>query len=63
VPDFKNALKQFQNLVEKMVNQKTKERLGLYIEDDGKRYSLIEKCNFHMERQCHRDKTIRKTSN
>ncbi|KFR16641.1 WD repeat-containing protein 64, partial [Opisthocomus hoazin] len=36
VPDFKNALKQFQNLVEKMVNQKTKERLGLYIEDDDK---------------------------
>ncbi|KAM6084868.1 LOW QUALITY PROTEIN: WD repeat-containing protein 64 [Theristicus caerulescens] len=34
VPDFKNALKQFQKLVEKMVTQKTKERLGLYIEDD-----------------------------
>ncbi|NXQ85789.1 WDR64 protein, partial [Nyctibius grandis] len=34
VPDFKNALKQFQQLVEKTVTQKTKERLGLYIEDD-----------------------------
>ncbi|XP_009327487.1 PREDICTED: WD repeat-containing protein 64, partial [Pygoscelis adeliae] len=34
VPDFKNALKQFQKLVEKTVTQKTKERLGLYIEDD-----------------------------
>ncbi|XP_010561245.1 PREDICTED: WD repeat-containing protein 64 [Haliaeetus leucocephalus] len=32
--DFKNALKQFQKLVEKMVTQKTKERLGLYIKDD-----------------------------
>lgn len=40
VPDFKNALKQFQKLVEKTVTQKTKERLGLYIEDDGKRYSF-----------------------
>ncbi|XP_071662332.1 WD repeat-containing protein 64 isoform X2 [Patagioenas fasciata] len=34
VPDFKNALKQFQILVEKTVAQKTKERLGLHIEDD-----------------------------
>ncbi|KAK2527045.1 Wdr64 [Columba livia] len=34
VPDFKNALKQFQILVEKTVAQKTKERLGLRIEDD-----------------------------
>ncbi|KFZ52103.1 WD repeat-containing protein 64, partial [Antrostomus carolinensis] len=34
VPDFKNVLKQFQKLVEKTVTQKTKERLGLYIEDD-----------------------------
>ncbi|KAM6139430.1 WD repeat-containing protein 64 [Phoenicopterus ruber ruber] len=34
VPDFKNALKQFQKLVEKTVTQKTKERLGLYIKDD-----------------------------
>ncbi|KAM7118480.1 WD repeat-containing protein 64 [Ciconia maguari] len=34
VPDFKNALKQFQKLVEKTVTQKTKERLGLYVEDD-----------------------------
>ncbi|NXJ75145.1 WDR64 protein, partial [Trogon melanurus] len=32
--DFKNALKQFQELVEKMVTQKTKKRLGLYIKDD-----------------------------
>uniref|UniRef100_A0A663N6F1 WD repeat domain 64 n=1 Tax=Athene cunicularia TaxID=194338 RepID=A0A663N6F1_ATHCN len=32
--DFKNALKQFQKLVEKTVIQKTKERLGLYIKDD-----------------------------
>lgn len=38
--DFKSALKQFQKLVEKMVTQKTKERLGLYIKDDGKRYSF-----------------------
>lgn len=37
VPDFKNALKQFQKLVEKTVTQKTKKRLGLYIEDEGKR--------------------------
>ncbi|NXX18689.1 WDR64 protein, partial [Podargus strigoides] len=36
VPDFKNALKQFQKLVEKTVTQKTKERLGLCIEDDDK---------------------------
>ncbi|NWQ98026.1 WDR64 protein, partial [Burhinus bistriatus] len=34
VPDFKNALKQFQKLVEKVVTQKTKKRLGLYIEDE-----------------------------
>ncbi|NXC40981.1 WDR64 protein, partial [Penelope pileata] len=34
VPDFKDALKQFQELVEKTVTQKTKERLGLYIKDD-----------------------------
>ncbi|NWW94605.1 WDR64 protein, partial [Rhynochetos jubatus] len=34
VPDFKDALKQFQKLVEKTVTQKTKERLGLYIGDD-----------------------------
>lgn len=40
VPDFKNALKQFQKLVEKTVTQKAKERLGLCIEDDGKRYSF-----------------------
>lgn len=33
--DFKNALEQFQNLVEKMVIQKTKET-----KDDGKRYSV-----------------------
>ncbi|KAM6207405.1 WD repeat-containing protein 64 [Sarcoramphus papa] len=33
--DFKNALKQFQELVEKMVTQKTKERLDFYIKDDG----------------------------
>ena len=38
--DFKNALKQFQELVEKMVTQKTKERLGFYIKDDGKIYSF-----------------------
>ncbi|NXU59764.1 WDR64 protein, partial [Turnix velox] len=34
LPDFKNALKQFQKLVEKTVTQKTKRRLGLYIEDE-----------------------------
>ncbi|KFW92464.1 WD repeat-containing protein 64, partial [Phalacrocorax carbo] len=34
VQDFKNALEQFQKLVEKTVTQKTKERLGLYIEDE-----------------------------
>ncbi|NWU60668.1 WDR64 protein, partial [Pterocles burchelli] len=34
VPDFKNSLKQFQKLVEKTVTQKTKEKLGLCIEDD-----------------------------
>ncbi|NXT55756.1 WDR64 protein, partial [Pluvianellus socialis] len=34
VPDFKNALKQFQKLVEKTVTQKTKKRLGLYIDDE-----------------------------
>ncbi|NWX22562.1 WDR64 protein, partial [Aegotheles bennettii] len=34
VPDFKNALQQFQKLVEKTVTQKTKERLSLDIEDD-----------------------------
>ncbi|XP_051639759.1 WD repeat-containing protein 64 isoform X1 [Manacus candei] len=32
--DFKNALEQFQKLVEKMIIQKTKERSGLYTEDD-----------------------------
>ncbi|NXK57395.1 WDR64 protein, partial [Sylvietta virens] len=32
--DFKNALEQFQNLVEKMIIQKTKERSGLYTKDD-----------------------------
>ncbi|KAM9240205.1 LOW QUALITY PROTEIN: WD repeat-containing protein 64 [Leptosomus discolor] len=32
--DFKNAWKQFQKLVGKLVTQKTKERLGLYIKDD-----------------------------
>ncbi|NXL58391.1 WDR64 protein, partial [Chordeiles acutipennis] len=34
VPNFKDVLKQFQKLVEKTVTQKTKERLGLYIEGD-----------------------------
>ncbi|NXD69930.1 WDR64 protein, partial [Eolophus roseicapillus] len=32
--DFKNAMKEFQKLVEKLVTQKTKEKLGLYIKDD-----------------------------
>ncbi|NXO81477.1 WDR64 protein, partial [Sitta europaea] len=32
--DFKNALEQFQNLVEKMIIQKTKETSGLYTKDD-----------------------------
>ncbi|NXG21678.1 WDR64 protein, partial [Grallaria varia] len=32
--DFDNALEQFQQLVEKMIIQKTKERSGLYTEDD-----------------------------
>ncbi|KAM7060785.1 WD repeat-containing protein 64 isoform 2-T4 [Acridotheres tristis] len=32
--DFKNALEQFQNLVEKMIIQKTKESSGSYIKDD-----------------------------
>lgn len=32
--DFKNALEQFQNLVEKMIIQKTKERSGSYSKDD-----------------------------
>uniref|UniRef100_A0A8C5X4R0 WD repeat-containing protein 64 n=1 Tax=Malurus cyaneus samueli TaxID=2593467 RepID=A0A8C5X4R0_9PASS len=32
--DFKNALEQFHNLVEKMVIQKTKESSGLYTKDD-----------------------------
>ncbi|NWW11744.1 WDR64 protein, partial [Oreocharis arfaki] len=32
--DFKNALEQFQNLVEKMIIQKTKESSGLYAKDD-----------------------------
>ncbi|XP_017662095.1 PREDICTED: WD repeat-containing protein 64 isoform X2 [Lepidothrix coronata] len=32
--DFKNALEQFQKLAEKMIIQKTKERSGLYTEDD-----------------------------
>ncbi|NXM15137.1 WDR64 protein, partial [Ploceus nigricollis] len=32
--DFKNALEQFQNLVEKMIIQKTKESSGLYTKDD-----------------------------
>ncbi|XP_035176562.1 WD repeat-containing protein 64 [Oxyura jamaicensis] len=34
VPDFNNALEDFQKLVEKTVTQKTEERLGLYIKDD-----------------------------
>ncbi|NXP12252.1 WDR64 protein, partial [Thinocorus orbignyianus] len=34
VPEFKNALKQFQELVEKTVTQKTKKILGLSIEDE-----------------------------
>nr|XP_025958323.1 WD repeat-containing protein 64 [Dromaius novaehollandiae] len=34
VVHFKNALKQFQKLVEKKVTQKTEERLGLYVKDD-----------------------------
>ncbi|NWX47055.1 WDR64 protein, partial [Steatornis caripensis] len=34
VPDFKNALKQFQKLVEETVTQKKTEKLGLYIEDE-----------------------------
>lgn len=38
--DFENALKQFQKLVEKTIIQKTKEKLGLYIKNDGKRYSF-----------------------
>lgn len=38
--DFKNALEQFQNLVEKMIIQKTKESSGLYTKDDGKRYKF-----------------------
>lgn len=50
--DFKDAVKEFQKLVEKLVTQKTKEKLGLYVKDDGKRYFLLmEKCNFHMERR------------
>ncbi|KFP90105.1 WD repeat-containing protein 64, partial [Apaloderma vittatum] len=32
--NFENALKQFQELVEKIVTQKTKKRLGLHIKDD-----------------------------
>ncbi|NXU45249.1 WDR64 protein, partial [Drymodes brunneopygia] len=32
--DFKNALEQWQNLVEKMIIQKTKESSGLYTKDD-----------------------------
>ncbi|KFQ57025.1 WD repeat-containing protein 64, partial [Nestor notabilis] len=32
--DFKNAVKEFQELVEKLVTQKTKEKLGLYIKDN-----------------------------
>ncbi|NXG97272.1 WDR64 protein, partial [Loxia leucoptera] len=32
--DFKNALAQFQNLVEKMIIQRTKESSGLYTKDD-----------------------------
>lgn len=36
--DFKNALEQFQNLVEKMIIQKTKESSGSYTKDDGERY-------------------------
>lgn len=36
--DFKNALEQFQNLVEKMIIQKTKESSDLYTKDGGKRY-------------------------
>ncbi|KAL2306294.1 hypothetical protein Nmel_004210, partial [Mimus melanotis] len=34
--DFKNALEQFQNLVEKMIIQKTKESSGSYTKDDEK---------------------------
>lgn len=48
MPDFKNALKEFQKLVEKTVAQKTEERLALYIKD-GKRLLLIKKCNFLIE--------------
>ncbi|OXB66792.1 hypothetical protein ASZ78_015132 [Callipepla squamata] len=33
-PDFKTSLKQFQELVEKTVTQKKKERSGLYVKDD-----------------------------
>ncbi|OWK63150.1 WD repeat-containing protein 64 [Lonchura striata] len=35
--DFKNALEQFQNLVEKMIIQKTKESSDLYTKDDDER--------------------------
>lgn len=38
--DFKNSLEQWQNVVEKMIIQKTKESSGSYTEDDGKRYSF-----------------------
>ncbi|NXP19985.1 WDR64 protein, partial [Scytalopus superciliaris] len=34
--DFDNALEQFQELVDKMIIQKTRERSGLYTEDDDK---------------------------
>lgn len=41
IPDgacFKNALKQFQKLVDKTVVQKREERLGLYTKDAGKKH-------------------------
>lgn len=41
VLDFKNALKQFQKLVERIVIQKKKERLGGYTNNDGKRYTFL----------------------
>lgn len=50
--DFENALKQFQKLVEKMVIQKMKERLGLYIKNDGKGYSFWGKSVIFIWREC-----------
>ncbi|XP_019382264.1 PREDICTED: WD repeat-containing protein 64 [Gavialis gangeticus] len=35
VANFKNALRQFQKVVEKIVSQKKEERLGLYIKDEN----------------------------